>query len=61
KSERGMMEGVIGTLKTEKYGFNKPKERSIETLRSAGQRSILSSNLNKLMRDLTKSEMNLPK
>ncbi len=61
KSERGMMEGVIGTLKTEKYGFNKPKERNIETLRSAGQRSILSFNLNKLMRDLTKSEMNLPK
>jgi hypothetical protein len=61
KSERGMMEGVIGTLKTKKYGFNKPKERSLETLRSAGQRSILSFNLNKLMRDLTKSEMNLPK
>jgi len=56
KSERGMMEGVIGTLKTEKYGFNKPKERSLETLRSAGQRSILSFNLNKLMRDLSKSE-----
>lgn len=61
KSERGMMEGVIGTLKTEKYGFNKPKERSLKTLRSAGQRSILSFNLNKLMRDLTKSEMNLQK
>ena len=27
KSERGKMEGSIGTLKSEKYGFNKPKER----------------------------------
>jgi len=57
KSERAMMEGVIGTLKTKKYGFNKPKERSIETLLSAGQRSILSFNLNKFMKDLTNSEM----
>ena len=61
KSERGMMEGVIGTLKTEKYGFNKPKERNLKTLRSAGQRSILSFNLNKLMRDLTNPEMSLLK
>ena len=56
KSERATTEGVIGTLKTKKYGFNKPKERSIETLRSAGQRSVLSFNLNKLMRDLTESK-----
>ena len=61
KSERGMMEGIIGTLKTEKYGFNKPKERSLETLRSAGQRSILSFNLNKFMRDLTNPEKSLLK
>ncbi len=61
KSERGMMEGVIGTLKTEKYGFNKPKERNLKTLQSAGQRSILSFNLNKLMRDLTNPEMSLLK
>ena len=26
-SERGKTEGIIGTLKTDKYGFNKPKER----------------------------------
>lgn len=52
RSERGKTEGSIGTLKTEKYGFNKPKERTWEVLQGAGQRSMLSSNLNKLMKDL---------
>jgi len=56
RSERGKTEGVIGTLKSDKYGFNKPKERTAETLRMAGSKSILSFNLNKLMRDLTKVE-----
>lgn len=51
-SERGKMEGSIGTLKSEKYGFNRPKERKIETLRMAGQRSLLSLNLNRLMKNL---------
>jgi len=27
RSERGKTEGIIGTLKTDIYGFNKPKER----------------------------------
>lgn len=57
RSERGMTEGIIGTLKSDKYGFNKPKERRPETLRMAGPSSILSFNLNKLMRDLLKSEL----
>ncbi len=56
RSERGQTEGIIGTLKSTKYGFNKPKERTEETLRMAGTKSILSFNLNKLMRDLLKSE-----
>lgn len=56
RSERGKTEGVIGSLKSNKYGFNKPKERTPETLRMAGSRSILSFNLHKLMRDLTKVE-----
>lgn len=54
KSERGKMEGSIGTLKSEKYGFNKPKERKWEMIQAAGQRSRVSLNLNKLMRDLVK-------
>ncbi len=51
RSERGKTEGIIGTLKTDKYGFNKPMERLWHTLEMAGPRSILSFNLNKLMRD----------
>jgi hypothetical protein len=56
RSERGMTEGIIGTLKSNKYGFNKPKERTWETLRMAGTRSILSFNLNKLMRDVVEAK-----
>ena len=56
KSERGQTEGIIGTLKTDTYGFNKPKERLWQTLEMAGPRSILSFNLNKLMRDLIRAD-----
>ena len=56
RSERGKTEGIIGTLKTDTYGFNTPKERQWQTLQMAGPRALLSFNLNKLMRDLVKSE-----
>ena len=36
RSERGKTEGIIGTLKTDTYGFNKPKERLWHTLEMAG-------------------------
>lgn len=52
RSARGQTEGVIGTLKSNRYKFNKPKERLWQTLEMAGPRSILSFNLNKFMRDL---------
>jgi hypothetical protein len=55
RSERGKTEGIIGTLKTDKYGFNKPKERLWQTLEMAGPRSILSFHLNKLMRDVVRA------
>jgi hypothetical protein len=55
RSERGKTEGIIGTLKTDKYGFNKPTERLWHTLEMAGPRSILSYNLNKFMRDLVRA------
>ena len=55
RSERGKTEGIIGTLKTDKYKFNKPKERLWQTLEMAGPKSILSFNLNKLMRDLVRA------
>jgi hypothetical protein len=52
RSERGRTEGSIGTLKSQRYKFNKPQERLWHTLEMAGPRSILSFNLNKLMRDV---------
>jgi hypothetical protein len=48
-SERGKMEGKIGTLKNS-YGFNKPRQRSNDTVLVSGHRSILSFNLNKFMK-----------
>ena len=56
RSERGKTEGIIGTLKTDKYGFNRPTERLWHTLEMAGPRSLLSYNLNKLMRDLVRAD-----
>jgi hypothetical protein len=55
RSERGKTEGIIGTLKSNAYQFNKPKERLWPTLEMAGPRSILSFNLNKLMRDVVRA------
>jgi hypothetical protein len=52
KSERGKTEGSIGRLKSRKYGFSHRQERSVETQDAAGQRAIVSVNLNTLMRDL---------
>ena len=54
RSERGRTEGSIGTLKSNRYQFNKPRERLWHTLEMAGPRSILSFNLNKFMRDFVK-------
>src|SRR5215210_6287374 len=56
RSQRGKTEGVIGTLKSRKYGFNHRTERSNETLTAAGQRVMVCLNLNKLMRDVAGKE-----
>ncbi len=52
KSERGKTEGSIGRLKSRKYGFSHRQERSFQTQEAAGQRAIVSANLNTLVRDL---------
>jgi gas vesicle protein len=52
KSERGKTEGSIGRLKSRKYGFSHRQERSAETQDAAGQRAIVSVNLNTLLQDL---------
>ncbi len=52
KSERGKTEGSIGRLKSRKYGFSHRQERSLKTQDAVGQRTIVSANLNTLIRDL---------
>jgi len=52
KSERGKTEGRSGRLKSRKYGFSHRQERRVETQDAAGQRAIVSANLNTLMRDV---------
>lgn len=52
KSERGKTEGSIGRLKSKKYSFSHRQERSLATQDAAGQRAIVSANLNTLLRDL---------
>jgi len=53
KSERGKTEGSIGRLKSRKYGFSHRQERSLATQEAAGQRAMVSANLNTLRRDLS--------
>lgn len=52
-TERARTEGSIGTLKSSAYGFNRPKERSLDSLLRAGQQSFLALNLNLFLKDLT--------
>jgi len=54
--ERAQVEGVIGTIKSPLYGFNKPNARSIKAMKNCGQRSFLGFNLKKLVREKRKLE-----
>jgi len=46
------VEGCIGSVKSRKYGFNKPAAKSAAGMGVCGQRSVLGFNLNKLMNGL---------
>jgi hypothetical protein len=52
RSVRGRTEGMIGTLKSQAYGFNNTRQRSKETVELRGQGAVASFNLNCLLRDL---------
>ncbi|MEM6533971.1 MAG: hypothetical protein AAF654_15235, partial [Myxococcota bacterium] len=43
------VEGSIGALKSGRYAFNRPNVRSTAMMLTAGQRSILGYNLNRLL------------
>ena len=50
--ERALVEAGIGTVKSAKYGFNRPAARSVAMMGACGQRAVLGFNLNKLIREL---------
>jgi hypothetical protein len=52
--ERALIEAGIGTIKSNRYGFNKPAARSVLKMGVCGQRAVLGFNLNKLVRELVK-------
>jgi len=51
RRERAQVEGVIGTVKSQTYGFNKPDARSIEAMETCGHRAFLGFNLRKLIKE----------
>jgi hypothetical protein len=51
-SERIRVEGSIGTLKSRRYGFTRPRARSEAAMGMCGQRAVLGMNLNKLVTKL---------
>ena len=53
-SERAQVEGGIGTIKHQKYGFNRPAARSARMMGACGQLAVLGFNLNKIVRELAK-------
>jgi len=52
--ERAQVEGSIGTIKGQKYGFNRPAARSAAMMGTCGQRAVLGANLAKLVRGLAR-------
>jgi hypothetical protein len=59
-NERAQVEGSIGSVKSARYGFNRPAARSVEMMGVCGQRAVLGLNLNKLVRKLAeRNEMTL--
>ena len=50
--ERALVEAGIGTIKSSRYGFNRPSARSEGMMGACGQRAVLGFNTNKLVREL---------
>ena len=50
--ERAQIEGGIGTIKRQRYGFNRPAARSVPMMGVCGQRAVLGSNLGKFVRGI---------
>jgi molybdopterin converting factor small subunit len=50
--ERALVEAGIGTIKSLRYGFNRPAARSVRMMGACGQRAAMGFNANKLVREL---------
>jgi hypothetical protein len=50
--ERALVEAGIGSIKSSRYGFNRPAARSAAMMGACGQRAVMGFNLNKLVRHL---------
>lgn len=48
--ERIYLEGNIGVIKSQKFGFNKPAARSVEMMGVCGQRAVLGHNLTTMVK-----------
>jgi hypothetical protein len=59
RCERAQVEGVIGNVKSKKYGFNKPNAKSVRAMETCGHRSFLGFNLCKTVREFNLSQQQL--
>lgn len=57
--ERAQVEGVIGAVKSKKYGFNKPNVKSTPAMEMSGHRSFLGFNLCKALRKLDQQALQM--
>lgn len=55
RSERALSEASIATLKTNKYNFNKPRARSMDSCILKGHAAMLGFNINNLFKDLAQT------
>ena len=51
-AERALVEAGIATIKSPKYGFNRPAARTVPMMGACGQRAVLGFNSTKLVREL---------
>ncbi len=59
RRERAQVEGVIGSVKSKKYGFNKPNVKSTVAMEMSGHRSCLGFNLCKALRKLNEQQLQM--
>lgn len=55
-NERAQVEGSIGAIKSSRYGFNRPRARSVAMMGFCGQRAAFGYNINKVVRGLMKQK-----